>query len=50
MTDHVQGRALPLSAGDEHELVIAVPHVTKLVLSYRLLRRFASITVALGAP
>ena len=48
MTDHVQGRALPLSAGDEHELVIAVPHVTRLVLSYRLVRRFASIVVALA--
>lgn len=48
MTDHVQGRALPLLAGDEHELVIAVPHVTKLVLSYRLLRRLVSIVMALG--
>lgn len=48
MTDHVQGRALPFAAGDEHELVIAVPHVTKLALSYRLLKRLATVGVALG--
>ncbi len=48
MSEHVRERALPFSAGEEHELVIAVPHVTKLVLSYRLLKRIASIVVALG--
>jgi solute carrier family 34 (sodium-dependent phosphate cotransporter) len=48
VTDGARERALPFSAGDGHELVIAVPHVTKLVLSYRLLRRLASIIFALG--
>jgi Na+/phosphate symporter len=47
VTDHVGERALPrLAEGDE--LVIAVPHVTRLVLSYRLLKRLASIVVALA--
>jgi Na+/phosphate symporter len=47
VTDHVRERALPrLAEGDE--LVIAVPHVTRLVLSYRLLKRLASIVVALA--
>jgi Na+/phosphate symporter len=48
VTDHVRGRALPLSPGDGHEPVIAVPHVTNLVLSYRLLKRLASIIFALA--
>lgn len=46
MTDHARERALPrLAEGDE--LVIAVPHVPRLVLSYRLLKRFASVVLAL---
>lgn len=48
MTDDVRGRVLPSLASEEHELVIAVPHVTKLVLSYRLLKRIAAIAIALG--
>jgi Na+/phosphate symporter len=48
VTDDVRGRVLPSLASEEHELVIALPHVTKLVLSYRLLKRIAAIAIALG--
>jgi Na+/phosphate symporter len=48
VTDDVRGRVLPSLASEEYELVIALPHVTKLVLSYRLLKRSAAIAIALG--
>lgn len=44
----VRQRALTAAPADEGELALAVPRVPALVLSYRLLRRLASVAVALG--
>ena len=40
-------RALPVP-GDEHAAALAVPRFPKLLFSYRLLRRLATLAIALG--